>query len=320
MSNKAIGGYFELETPARKAGCPGDNAIILNSARNCLEYILRAQKKSKIYIPYYTCDVILEPVKKVNFEYEFYDVDSNLEPIFNYENIKDHEAFLYTNYFGIKDHFIKDLVQKIPDHIIIDNAQALFSPVIRDIDQFYSPRKFVGVADGGLLYTDKKIDQTFERDESYQRMSHLLKRIDLSAEQGYADFSENDKSLENQPIRTMSNLTERILLGIDYENIKERRKENFLFLHTALKEKNKLSIDLSEMSVPLIYPFRTDDKNLRQKLINEKIYCATYWPNVLNWCTEDQNSYTLTKEIIALPIDQRYSINEMKKILECIMF
>ncbi|WP_250253738.1 hypothetical protein [Chryseobacterium sp. Marseille-Q3244] len=320
MNNKAIGGYFELELPVGNSDFAGNNSITLNSARNCLEYILRARKKSKIYIPYYTCDVILEPIQKINLEYEFYDVDSNLEPLFDYSTIKESEVFLYTNYFGIKDLFIQELINKIPNNIIIDNAQALFAPVIKNIDQFYSPRKFVGVADGGFLYTNKHLNIDFEKDESYQRMSHLLKRIDLSAEEGYSDFSENDKSLENQPIKTMSNLTKKMLTGIDYDYIKKHRKENFLFLHEALKEKNSLPIELSKESVPLVYPFRTQDKKLKQKLIGERIYCATYWPNVLNWCTEDKNSHILAQEIIALPIDQRYSVNEMKKILECIMY
>lgn len=320
MNNKAIGGYFELEIPCKKSSYESDNFIALNSARNCLEYILRAKKGSKIYLPYYTCDVILEPVEKLNLDYEFYDVNFNLEPLFDYSNIKQDEFFLYTNYFGIKDSFINTLIQRITENIIIDNAQALFSPVVTSISQFYSPRKFVGVADGGFLYTDKKLDQEFEKDVSYQRMSHLLKRIDLSAEQGYTDFSENDKSLENQPIKRMSNLTERILSGIDYQSIKKQRKENFLFLHETLKKKNLLSIELSDDSIPMVYPFRTHDENLRQKLINERIYCATYWPNVFNWCDADKNSYIIAKEIIALPIDQRYSINDMKKILECIMY
>ena len=320
MNNKAIGGYFELEIPFNGSSYQSDDFITLNSARNCLEYILRAKKGSKIYLPYYTCDVILEPIEKLSLDYEFYDVDFNLEPIFDYSRIKNNEFFLYTNYFGIKDNFINELIQRIPKNIIIDNAQALFSPAIKNISQFYSPRKFVGVADGGLLHTIEKIDTDFEKDESYQRMSHLLKRIDLSAEQGYADFSENDKSLEQQPIKRMSNLTERILSGIDYQSIKKQRKENFSFLHEALKDKNLLSIELSKDSIPMIYPFRTHDENLRQNLINERVYCATYWPNVFNWCNEDKNSYILAKEIIALPIDQRYSTNEMKKILECIMY
>ncbi|MGE8526726.1 MULTISPECIES: hypothetical protein [Chryseobacterium] len=319
METGAIGGYFEFELPNDNFFW-GNCFIELNSARNCLEYIMTAKKFTKIYIPYYTCDAILEPIKKLNIDYKFYDVDFNLEPIFDYSGIQDTEAFLYTNYFGIKDQFIRDLAQNITKNIIIDNAQALFSPVIKNIDQFYSPRKFVGVSDGGFLYTDKKIDVHFEKDESYQRMSHLLKRIDLSAEQGYSDFSENDKSLERQPIKTMSNLTKRILSGIDYEYIKKKRRENFFFLHEVLKEKNILPIELSEDAIPMVYPFRTHDKSLRQKLINERIYCATYWPNVFDWCDEDYNAYNLAKDIIALPIDQRYSINEMKKILECIMF
>lgn len=315
MKNKAIGGYFELELSSQ-TDWENDSFVELNSARNCLEYILTAKKYTKIHIPYYTCDVLLEPVTKLNIPYEFYDIDSNLEPLLDYSRIKETEVLLYTNYFGIKDIFIRNLMKKYPHHVIIDNAQALFSSPIQNIDSFYSPRKFVGVADGGYLYTDQKIATEFEKDESYQRMGHLLKRIDLSAEQGYSDFSENDKSLENQPIRIMSNLTKRILSGIDYDSIKKQRRENFAFLHSHLKEKNLLQIEEYEESVPMVYPFRTHDTDLKQRLISNRIYCASYWPNVLEWCNEDKNAYWLAKEVIALPIDQRYSVNDMKKILE----
>lgn len=47
MDNKAIGGYFELETPTGGSGYFGDHFITLNSARNCLEYLLRSQKKNE---------------------------------------------------------------------------------------------------------------------------------------------------------------------------------------------------------------------------------------------------------------------------------
>jgi len=316
MDKKAIGGYFELELPNDKPSYFGENLIELNSARNCLEYILRAKAYTKIYIPYYTCDVLLQPIKKLNILYEFYDIDFNLEPLFDYSSIKDSEAFLYTNYFGIKENFIKKLIKKISKNMILDNAQAFFSPIIQGIDTFYSPRKFVGVADGGYLYTNKQLDLIFEKDISYDRMSHLLKRIDLSAEEGYNDFSENDNSIQNQPIKAISALTKKILSGIDYEYIRKKRRENFLFLHETLKEKNLLQIDIDEKCAPMIYPFRTFDTKLRQKLISNSIYCATYWPNVLEWSSEGHNSYALAKEIIALPIDQRYSVNDMKKILE----
>ncbi|MCD9618686.1 hypothetical protein [Chryseobacterium gleum] len=315
MSTKSIGGYFELELPNTVNNWDKD-FIELNSARNCLEYILLARKSTKIYLAYYTCDVLLEPIKKLNINYEFYDIDFNLEPIFDYSKIKDSEIFLYTNYFGIKDKFINILCERLFDKIVIDNAQGFFSLPITGVDTFYSPRKFVGVADGGLLSSNKRINLDFEKDESYDRMSHLLKRIDLSAEEAYLDFCTNDRSLENQPIKLMSNLTKKILSTLNFDDIKKRRKENFAFLNEKLKENNLLKIDISEDSVPMVYPFRTKNKDLKKQLINRKIYCATYWPNVFEWCSEETNSYILAEEIIALPIDQRYSINDMRKILE----
>lgn len=318
MMNEAIGGYFELELSKNK-NCDRHPFIELNSARNCLEYILVAKKYTKIYLAYYTCDVILEPIRRLNLPYEFYDIDNNLEPLFDYSSIKETEVLLYTNYFGIKDDFITNWTKKVTKNIIIDNAQAFFAPVIENVDSFSSPRKFVGVADGGYLYTNKKLALTFEKDESYNRMLHLLKRIDLSAEEAYPEFSENDKLLANQPIKIMSNLTKRILSSLDYDYIKKKRRENFLFLHQFLKGKNLLKFELNPDSVPLVYPFRTAQKDLKMKLISEKIYCATYWPNVFEWTDRDKNAYALAEEIIALPIDQRYGTAEMENILDKIL-
>ena len=100
---------------------------------------------------------------------------------------------LYTNYFGLKDDYINTLPQK--HNIIIDNCQSFFSKPSAWFDTFYSPRKFCGVPDGGYLYTydNLRLNTKLEQSVSYNRFSHLLKRIDLSDEKGYADFKRNDK-------------------------------------------------------------------------------------------------------------------------------
>lgn len=54
MTNKPIGGYFELELPLHSE--LHADAIALNGGRFCLEYLLRCRKYSKIYIPYFTCN------------------------------------------------------------------------------------------------------------------------------------------------------------------------------------------------------------------------------------------------------------------------
>lgn len=315
---QAIGGYFSLELNQTEKS-PFKNLIHLNSARNCIEYILIAKKYQKVYLPYYTCDVVLEPIIKLNIEFEFFDVNDSLEAIFDFSQVKNNEVAIVNNYFGIKNTYIKKISLKC-QNLIIDNAQALFSKNILGIDTVYSPRKFVGVADGGILYTDRYLDDNFDMDLSYQRMSHLLKRIDLTAEDGYLDFSINDKSLVNNPIKQMSQLTYSILNSIDFNKIRDIRINNFNYLNKHLKKMNMLDLDLSDEGVPMIYPFRTKHvESLKEKLIQNKIYCATYWPNVLNWCSADINSYMLAKEIIAIPIDQRYDKNDMNKILEIIL-
>ena len=92
-----IGGYFELELPKGKE--LHKNCVRLNSGRNSLEYILRANEYKKIFIPYYTCSVVMEPIIKLNIDYEYYRIDRNFLPM--QISVGKNDAILYTNYFGI---------------------------------------------------------------------------------------------------------------------------------------------------------------------------------------------------------------------------
>lgn len=310
----AIGGYFELELATHNE--LHTESIKLNTGRNALEYILRANNYKKIYLPYFTCDVILEPILKINIEYEFYNINENLEPEFDFNNLKDNEGFLYTNYFGIKDNYIISLSKKILN-LIIDNSQSFFSMPISNVDTFYSPRKFFGVPDGAYLYCSKPINKELEEDlESINRVGHLLTRIAFSPEFGYPLFLTNDKALSNEPIKKMSRLTSKLLSSIDYNKAAKRRKLNFNYLHEKLEAKNLLKFNKIEDQVPMVYPFRTNDLRLRDNLLKNKIYTAIYWPNVKKWCEKDSLEYKLTEEVVYLPIDQRYNFNDLKTLLE----
>ncbi len=305
-----IGGYFELETNKGEHYHP--NAIRLNTARNCLEYILRAKRYGKIYIPKFLCDVLLEPMKKLGIDFEYYSIDEQLNPTFD-KDLRDGEAFLYINYFGLKQTTAKILADKLGQKLIVDNSQAFFEKPIEGIDTFYSARKFFGVADGAYVYTDRKLEEDLEQDKSYERTSHLLKRVDLSAEEAYADFQQNENKLINQPILLMSKLTEKLLTSIDYEKVKTARKQNYKFFDDQLLGKNKLSLPAGE-AVPMVYPFRTGDPSLRQKLIDNKVFVATYWPNVVEADDHDSLEYLLAKQIIPLPIDQRYNVGDLARV------
>ena len=309
---KAIGGYFEMEL--HKGKHYHDNAIRLNTARNCFEYVLRASHYRKVYFPYYTCEVMLEPINKLGIDFEFYHINESLEPT-TLPDLKANEAFLYTNYFGLKQSCVKRLADIYGNRLIVDNAQAFYAEPLPGIDTFYSARKFFGLCDGAYLVTEKRLEQDFEQDVSYERMSHLLKRIDVGAEFGFQDFKKNDDALCNQEIKRMSKLTDGILCSIDYEEIKQKRKENFAFLDKALTKSNQLHLQLDEESTPMVYPYWTNDTSLKHRLIEKKIYVATYWPNVREWTSFPMLEYELTNQMISVPIDQRYGIEEMQCIL-----
>lgn len=312
---KAIGGYFSLELPLREEY--HKDALRLNTGRNCLEYILRTRGYKKVYIPYYTCEVILEPFKKLDIPYEFYYINNDLE-IKDRFTLKSDEALLYTNYFGLKQCYVEHLAEKVGSRLIVDNTQAFYAKRVEGIDSFYTCRKFFGVADGAYLYCDKKLDEELEQDLSYEKMAHLLKRIDLSAEQGYADFRKVDDGLDNNSILMMSKLTQRIMQSIDYEEVAEKRRENYQILHAALGAENNLGLPLEEDAVPLVYPYLVPKKGLREKLIENKVFVACYWPNVLDWTTKNDLEYFFAYQMMPLPIDQRYTIKDMSKIIKII--
>ena len=80
--SNAIGGFFELELN-EFSSVFHDDAIAVNSGRNALEYILRVNEYKKIYLPYYTCDVTLEPIVRLNVEYGFYYLNKDFTPKLN---------------------------------------------------------------------------------------------------------------------------------------------------------------------------------------------------------------------------------------------
>ena len=309
---RPIGGYFELELAQRNSYHP--TAIALNTGRNCLEYILRVRGYSRVYIPYYTCDVILEPFKKLGINYTFYHINLNLE-IGDDITLGANEALLYTNYFGLKQDYTATLASKYGKQLIVDNTQAFFAKPFAGIDTFYTCRKFFGVADGAYLYCDQPLDMKLEQDHSWNRMDYLLKRIDLSPEDGYADFQSNELLLSNLPIRRMSALTERIMASIDYDSVAQHRRDNYIILDDSLRSTNNIELPLTDEAIPMVYPYLTEDSDLRQKLIDNKIFVAKYWPNVQEWTNSiDSVESFFTNKLLPLPVDQRYGTDEWIKL------
>ena len=69
----------------------------------------------------------------------------------------------------------------------------------------------------------------------------------------------------------------------------------------------------------MVYPYWTSDKELKSQLIKEQVFVATYWPNVLDWTKEGMIEYEFAKCLLAIPCDQRYCAEDMKRIIKLIV-
>lgn len=311
---KEIGGFFELDLPEGEQY--HGNALKLNSARNCFKYLLQANRPKKVWLPAYCCDSLIEPLTIENVPYEFYSVNKHFEPS-SLPVLKLGERFLYINYFGLKDKFVESLIELYSEQLILDNTQAFFNKPPSNIETFYSARKFFGVADGGYLYTDKKVNNELEYDFSSNSMAHVLGRYELTASDFYTQYRTSESSLVSQPVKKMSKLTESLMGIIDYQQAKRSRVENFNYLANILNEMNLIKAEPCLSSIPMVYPLLIKE-NLKNELINNKIYVASYWEDANKRVEENSIEHDFIKYLIPLPIDQRYGLQDMDRILNVI--
>lgn len=308
---KEIGGYFGLEqltnNPYHK------NMIEINTGRNALLYLIRAKKIKKLYLPYFLCDSVSGALDVHSIEYGYYKIDKDFMPIFNQE-LPGNEFLYIVNYYGQITNEVIETLRARYKNIIIDNTQAFFQRPVGDIDTIYSCRKFFGVPDGAYLSTRSILDEELETDILKKRMEHILGRFEGYASDYYKIFQENDEIFKGLELKKMSKLTRNILGAIDYQKVIETRNRNFKYLHDYLGDINILDIKLPYG--PFAYPYYVENGiEIRKKLSEKKIYIPTLWPNVLKENFEDSIEYDYATNILPLPCDQRYGIDDMEYIV-----
>lgn len=311
---REIGGFFELDQFGNNEYYK--DIITLNSGRNALLYLLKTRSIKKIYIPYYLCNSVSDMCNKNGYKFEYYKIDANFIPIFD-KTLAQDEYLYVVNYYGqltnenifsLKDKFIQ---------IILDNTQAFFQKPIDGMDTIYSCRKFFGVPDGSYLSTNKKLNKELEVDISKERMAHILGRYEGIASNYYSDFQNNDECFNDEPLKYMSKLTHNILGAIDYDRVCQIRNKNYAYLEKELGENNKLKLITPDGA--FAYPFYVKNGiEIRKIMSQNKIYIPTLWPNVLNNVSKDNIEYEYVVNILPLPCDQRYGLEDMKYIVDCI--
>lgn len=299
---REIGGYIELDTYT--GSMLHEDAVKLNCGRNALAYLLKTKQIKKLWMPKFMCDSCDRVLSDYDVEIQYYSIGLDFKP--HVEQRGDDWLYVVNFYGQLSNEYLTSLGKKV----IVDNAQAYFQPPILGIDTLYTCRKFFGVTDGAILYTDQQIE-ILEQDESFERMHFILGRYERSAGEFYQEYVDNNHFFQKEPIKRMSKLTENLLHGLNYGAIRKRRTENFAYLHERLANTNQLKLVVPDGA--FMYPYFVENGfELRIKLQSEKIYIPILWPAVFSRSSQDELEYQMAKDILPIPVDQRYGIGDME--------
>lgn len=308
---REIGGYFELEHFDGAEYHQG--AIALNCARNCLVYLIEARHIESILIPSYICSSVAVAARKAGARVIDYDITAGFLPSYESMRLADDSYLYLVDYYGqLTDEDIRRAALWCSGRLIVDEVQNFFRLPLEGIDTLYCCRKYFGVPDGAYLYTSARLERELERDESRGRMAHLLGRAERPASEFYSYYTSNDKSFADEPVKLMSTITHSLLRAINYEAIKLQRTKNYLALDSALGSLNQLSPRAPEGAY--MYPLLIDNAApIRRDLQRNRLYIPTLWPGCLKL-----NGITgrYSRDILPIPVDQRYSTNDMAYIIE----
>ncbi|MBR1478075.1 MAG: hypothetical protein IJ608_08975 [Lachnospiraceae bacterium] len=320
MEEKEYGGYLPLELPIAGEYYRNNEdfrVISLNSGRSGIALAALSSGAKRLLIPDYVCPTVPQALDEYNIAYEGYNIDEVLLP--KPASIPEDTYILCINYYGILSHdTMLSLYKKYDGRVIFDLTQAFYCEPVKGAFNIYSMRKFFGVSDGAYLLCnqDKEIKSDFPADVSWDKAIHLIKSIETGTNGAYAEAKEREESMGYE-IKLMSKLTQRILSSVDYEYVKNKRIENVCVLTEELKDLNTFPAKIP--SAPLyIFPFYCEKEGLFESLVKRKVYVPRLWKELMNYKTRAYIENRLSNYMVPLPIDQRYSVSDIKAMAEIV--
>jgi dTDP-4-amino-4,6-dideoxygalactose transaminase len=316
-------------------------SVLTSCGRGAISLLLQiAKPKIKTaLLPAYMCETVILPFIEGGYKCYFYDTNMDMSPnIEDIEQYKDIGIFLHTGYFGFQTNNSLTAVikrMKSEDVIIVEDiTHTLFSDYQRfDENDYYvaSLRKWMGLPSGGFLTSrnsigaSPEVNETFAkyRIEALQMKAYYMKNgSEALKEQFMSLFTKGERFLNNDlKAYRIDTVSLGIINTLNHERLIETRRANYNVLLNGLKGiKYMLSIfdELEEGICPLFYPIYIEEcrSEVRQKLINERIYCPIHWPIPPQIEIDSfRNTERLYNTVLSIPCDQRYGTAEMERIV-----
>jgi hypothetical protein len=330
-----IGGFFEQHTPE-----PGSGPTVLEAwtegrpyaafvnARSAFAALVAGFPDAAVWLPAYLC---AEMGQAAQARIRFYGVGQAFEPDLSgvEAQARTGDVVLAVSHFGLPfAPGLFDLARRRPDlRFVEDRAQALDAgPGMEGAWRLYSPRKLMGVADGGLLVAPKSGGRV-------PRPGHLADAEALwtAPRLRAADRAGRDRAvwhLANQAREARMSCTGQaitpqslsILSAAPLAPLARARMSNWRRLDDRLSGWSALPG--AAASPPLGYVLKLEParrERLLRGLYEARIFAAVHWTSIAAPDAAFPREAHLSQTLVTLPCDHRYGARDMDRIADCVL-
>ena len=325
------------------------------SMRLILREILKLGQSDEALLPAYLFQGLLSPFKESKVTVKFYKLKEDLSldaSDIERKMSRNTKVLWIMHYFGFPQPVeqLNRLREAYPSCAVVEDIAQAFLTSRMDASlgrfgdfNFNVYTKIVPIPDGSLLKSNRPIADLHWRNWQFKHIvctgtrytALILKDIYMK---GYPVpkklylflFNYADRLCDEYPIFAhMSWVSRRLVDKMDWEGIVARRRENYQHLldNWDLRSIVPLFSNLPGSVCPMGFVVLSENRDyIRSELIKAKIYCPVHWHPTIGgeghrFSSEIDHeefpaSWEIARKIMMIPIDQRYGIEEMNRILE----
>ncbi len=306
-----------------------------------LLWIKNVQEK-KCYLPAYLCHSILQPFKEMGLKIHFYEHKHPL--IQNIDEDTCNSVIVIIDYFGTEffvDKRIRTLLEQ-GNSVIVDITHSILDTArtkLRHENLYYisSLRKTFPIPDGAVIFhshnhsgtsMDYLLDYVPMLDAMVLKSLYLngtirslnvhsfdFKKLYLSLHAAY----EERKDQHVIQVSQIPFISIMILSSLTFDTLLEKRRQNILAIYEKISDDDIFLFSHRDIKSPFMLPLYLRNNRRREMvkrvLIRNNIYPPIHW-NVKGLIPETfEYEHHLSSSILSIPIDQRYSVEDMASIV-----
>ena len=342
-----IGSIFSLKSSYIDAGHSPQNkeensSLFYSLCREALLVIAWHLKDSnkRVLLPAYTCQTVIDPFVESGWTVDFYNITKQLR-IDKKDLIDKSDSFtpslcVVHPYCGadLRDDELDALLlcKKNGCVMVEDLTQCIFSKQYSEIFDFFvgSYRKWFPIPDGAFLIGEgiNSVDMT-ENTDFVQLMSDAMYLRGIYNIHKDPNVKEISRRVGNMALKhisgkiaphKMSDFSNGLLSKEDWELVQSRRMSNYSFLYDTIRNLGYChSVDrkMDEIScAPLFFPIYAENRSeLQSFLAKKEIFAPVLWPVYSKSAIINDDISYIYNHILMLPCDQRYSREDMERIV-----